>query len=241
VRPRGRPRKKATTWSRCLCNLSRQSPPQEADPTAWIGLGGGRYFSYRPARKVNGIPSTPGQQSDVHAGREILEEKPSMAFRAAKLLEPLPYGRAARRSARSMSGRADKRGQAKCRPACQASSSIDGELLSPPQAYAILTSAAAASCFPAAKLPMGASWTGARQKQLVLQTCTAPGDEAALWAAMRTAGLHPCSSPQLLSELPHLAGRRGASTDELQAWNPLLPGRRRGSPPADAGAVHRAG
>jgi len=115
-----------------------------------------------------------------------------------------------------MSGRADERGQAKCRPACQASSSIDGELLSPPQAYAILTSAAAASCFPAAKLPMGASWTGARQKQLVLQACTAPGDEAALWAAMRTAGLHPCSSPQLLSELPHLAGHRGGSTDELQ-------------------------
>ena len=98
-----------------------------------------------------------------------------MAFRAAKLLEPLPYGRAARRSARSMSGRADKRGQAKCRPACQASSSIDGELLSPPQAYTILTSAAAASCFPAAKLPMGASWTGARQKQLVLQRARRPG------------------------------------------------------------------
>ena len=33
---------------------------------------------------------------------------------------------------------------------------------------------------------------------------------------MRTAGLHPCSSPQLLSELPHLAGHRGGSTDELQ-------------------------
>ena len=63
---------------------------------------------------------------------------------------------------------------------------------------------------------MGASWTGARQKQLVLQTCTAPGHEAALWAAMRTAGLHPCSYPQLLSELPHLAGHRGGSTDELQ-------------------------
>ena len=36
-------------------------------------------------------------------------------------------------------------------------------------------------------------------------------------------------------------GCRGASTDELQARNPLLPGRRRGSPPADAGAVHRGG
>ena len=49
----------------------------------------------------------------------------------------------------------------------------------------------------------------------MLQACTVARDE--LGCVLDSGGgLHPCSFPQLLSELPHLAGHRGGSTDELQ-------------------------
>jgi len=64
------------------CNFSNRSPPQEAYPTAWTGLGGGLYFIYRPP-PGRGIKSRPPGSPASVAARSSPEAPGSAGCRTA--------------------------------------------------------------------------------------------------------------------------------------------------------------